>query len=161
MKNLIKAVFFLLAASLISCDPNVPELNDANRKMLLGCWEVEKETMTNGDGFGSVYTRSGENLTRIEIFTFLENQVIIDVRPTSLEHGDYHAIDTLDYVLQEQDNRTWLLTIPGRYDQPRNLDGGCSPITIRKLTKNKLEWEYEAYGGDEGPVGYRKYLGRQ
>lgn len=129
-----------------SCKPNVPELNESNSKMLIGSWQVTKETVTNGDGFGSVFTREVKNMTLIFEETFL-------VLPT------FYYISK-PYTLQQQQGGTWLLTIEDYYDKQRNLEGGCSPITIYKLTKNNIEWEYESYGGDEGPVVYYQYLTR-
>ena len=63
-----------------------------------------------------------------------------------------------NYSLVEQKDGTWLITIPEIYDKQPNLDGGLSPITIHKLSQTEMEWQFEAYGGDEGPVVYYQYL---
>lgn len=144
-----RAFLLLVVITLLaSCKPNVPELDENNRKMLFGTWRVTKEKVTNGDGFGGVFTREVNNdrtLVFYETFQF--------VSPTG-----YYVPKS--YTLQQQDNGTWLLTIDDYYDKQRNIDGGCSPITIYKLTKDSMEWQYESYGGDEGSVVYYQYLTR-
>ena len=159
MKKLF--IFSLLALILASCDPNMPTLNEESRQMLYGEWQLTKETMTNGDGFGGVYTREGADLWQIIIYEFAVNDVSRLVIPNySSETTSYVAPSSYKYNVKQQANGTWLLTIDGLFDKERNLEGGCSPITIRKITKDNLEWEYESYGGDEGPVGYYQYFKR-
>lgn len=147
-----KLFFLALFGAIIlqGCN-NMPEMNENNRKLLLGPWRVVKETMTNGDGFGGVVTRTENFHWGINSYLFHETQVYIQSSPLS-EVGPY------DYTLAEQEDGTWLITVPGRYDQPRNLDGGLSPITIHKLSKTTMEWQFESYGGYEGPVVYYQYL---
>ena len=159
MKKLF--IFSLLALVFISCKSKMPELNEDSRQMLYGEWRLTKETMTNGDGFGGVVTREGENLWAIITYEFAVNDVSRTVIPNySSEAASYVAPSSYKYNVKQQANGTWLLTIDGLFDKERNLEGGCSPITIRKITKDNLEWEYESYGGDEGPVGYYQYFKR-
>ena len=148
MKKTLNFIVLIMAALvLVSCESNVPELNDHNRQLLIGRWEVVKETVTNGDGFGGVFTRQvNDNMTLSFTESFLQ-----PVSPTG-----YYLPGP--YTLRQQDNGTWLLTVEGYYDRPRNLEGGRSPITIHKLTRTNMEWEFESYGGDEGPVVYYQYL---
>ena len=151
-------ILLTIGVSLLAgCNNNLPELNENNRKMLLGQWEVVKETVTNGDGFGGVFTREGDKLLETNIYDFSDNQV---THETSTIYSSYHGYisNTYDYTLDAKDKGKWLVTIIGIYDKQRNLEGGRSPITIHKLTKNAMEWEYETYGGDEGPVVYYQYL---
>ena len=151
-------LFALLALLFVSCESKMPELNE-NRQMLYGEWQLTKETMTNGDGFGGVVTREVDNLWSIIIYDFTLNNVSRTVIPNySSDTAGYFAPSSYDYKVQQQQNGTWLLTIVGLFDKPQNLEGGYSSITIHKLTKNSLEWEYESYGGDEGPVGYYQYF---
>lgn len=158
MKKLF--IFSLMALIFISCESKMPELDEESRQMLYGEWQLTKETMTNGDGFGGVVTREGDNLWAIIVYQFAVKDVSRIVIPNySSEGGDsYFAPSSYEYKVQQQADGTWLLTIVGLFDKERNLEGGYSPITIRKITKNSLEWEYEAYGGDEGPVGYYQYF---
>ena len=159
MKKLF--IFSLLALVFISCKSKMPELDEDSRQMLYGEWQLTKETMTNGDGFGGVVTREGENLWAIITYEFAVNDVSRTVIPNySSEAASYVAPSSYKYNVKQQENGTWLLTIDGLFDKERNLDGGCSPITIHKITRNSIEWEYEAYGGDEGPVGYYQYFKR-
>ena len=127
--------------------------------MLYGEWQLTKETMTNGDGFGGVETREDGGLWAIITYEFAINGVSRSVIPyySSVAESNF-APSSYEYTLQQQENGTWLLTIVGLFDKERNIEGGYSPITIHKLTKNNLEWEYEAYGGDEGPVVYYQYF---
>ena len=161
-KNLIFRVLCtsMIGITLVGCEPNVPELNENNRKMLLGCWEVVKETVTNGDGFGGEFTREGKGLIGTTTYEFTENQLFYEAICTNKEYGEFHNIDTCNYTLQQNTDKTWKLIVNGRFDKKPNLNGGYSPITIHKLTDNKIEWEYESYGGDEGSVGCYQYLER-
>lgn len=159
MKKLF--IFSLMVLLFVSCESKMPELNEDSRQMLYGEWRLTKETMTNGDGFGGVVTREGENLWAIITYEFAVNDVSRTVIPNySSEAASYVAPSSYKYNVKQQANGTWLLTIDGLFDKERNLDGGRSPITIHKITKNSLEWEYEEYGGDEGPVGYYQYFKR-
>lgn len=146
--------FALLSVIVLQGCTNVPEMNENNRKLLLGPWQVVKETMTNGDGFGGVVTHTENFHWGIDTYVFYETQVNF-----WNSHAYYLAVVTpYDYTLAEQKDGTWLITIPEIYDKERNLDGGLSPITIHKLSKTEMEWQFEAYGGDEGPVVYYQYL---
>ena len=161
MKTNRTFLLLMLITLVASCKPNVPELNEKSHELLNGTWQVTKETVTNGDGFGGVFTRevnddrtlvfSGNELG--PAYSGLLGGLCQPVSPTR-----YYVPEP--YTLQQQDNGTWLLTVEEYYDKQRNLVGGCSPITIHKLTKNDMEWEYESYGGDEGPVVYYQYLKR-
>lgn len=157
MKRAFNILALLCAIILTGCNANPPELNDNNRKLLLGNWQVVKETMTNGDGFGGVVTRTENFHWSLDLYEFLnDSQVII-----SNSQAIYLLLLPLspyNYSLAEQKDGKWLLTVPGLYDQPSNLEGGLSPITIHKLSKNTMEWEFKSYGGDEGPVVYYQYL---
>lgn len=148
MKKYISLILLMIGVSvLVGCKPNVPAQEETARQLLIGEWKVEKETVTNGDGFGGVFTRQvNDNMTLSFTESFLQ-----PVSPTG-----YYLPGP--YTLRQQDNGTWLLTVEGYYDRPRNLDGGRSPITIYKLTRTNMEWEFESYGGDEGPVVYYQYL---
>lgn len=146
--------FALLSVIVLQGCTNVPEMNENNRKLLLGPWQVVKETMTNGDGFGGVVTRTENFHWGIDTYVFYETQVNF-----WNSHSYYWAyLPPYDYTLTEQKDGTWLITVPGMFDKERNLDGGLSPITIHKLSKYTMEWQFEAYGGDEGPVVYYQYL---
>ena len=125
---------------------------------LLGKWFLIKETMTNGDGFGGVAVSEGEELYKLEEYRFDEEKMYYDC---VYSYSYYHTTDTFDYSLQTQTEGKWLLTANGRFDQEPNSTGGFSPITIHKLTTNYLEWEFESYGGDEGPVNYYQCLEKQ
>ena len=154
----MKAKFFLLVTLamivLSGCESNMPEWNDNGRNKLVGTWRVVKETVTNGDGFGGVVTRTEVLHWGIDSYHFYETYVVI-----WNSHASYIAdLPHYPYSLTEQKDGTWLMTIPEMFDQPRNLDGGLSPITIHRLTNEKMEWQFEAYGGDEGPVVYYQYL---
>ena len=159
-KNLLVwTVLVTVLCTLVGCNPNMPELTESSRQKLIGKWEVEKETVTNGDGFGGVFTREGENLLSHNTYEFTSEQLIFTNIP-SLDGVASYATFRRDYTLQQQADGTWLLTVVGLFDKARNLEGGYSPITIHKLTKKSLEWECESYGGDEGPVVYYQYLRR-
>lgn len=155
MKRAFNIFALLCAMVLTGCNANPPELNDNNRKLLLGNWQVVKETMTNGDGFGGVVTRTENFHWNLDSYDFLNDSLVI----ISNSHARYLVyVPPYNYSLVEQKDGKWLLTVPGLYDQPRNLEGGLSPITIHKLSKNTIEWQFESYGGDEGPVVYYQYL---
>ena len=155
MKNRVILFIALLGAIMLqSCNSNMPEMNENNRKLLLGPWEVVKETMTNGDGFGGVVTRTEDFHWGLDSYHFINDSLVyISSRESYLEY-----IPPYNYSLAEQKDGTWLITIPEIYDKERNLDGGLSPITIHKLSKTEMEWQFESYGGDEGPVVYYQYL---
>ncbi len=156
MKNRVILFIALLGAIMLqSCNRNLPEMNENNRKLLLGPWEVVKETMTNGDGFGGVVTHTEDFHWGLDSYHFIDDSLVYITN----SHAQYLVyIPPYNYSLAEQKDGKWLLTVPGVYDQPRNLEGGLSPITIYKLSKNAMEWQFEAYGGDEGPVVYYQYL---
>lgn len=155
MKNKFFYIITLLGAIMLqSCNSNMPEMNENNRKLLLGPWEVVKETMTNGDGFGGVVTHTEDFHWGLDSYHFINDSLVyISSQESYLEY-----IPPYNYSLAEQKDGKWLLTVPGVYDQPRNLEGGLSPITIHKLSKTAMEWQFESYGGDEGPVVYYQYL---
>ena len=143
------------------CSRNQPELKENSRKMLIGQWEVVKETVTNGDGFDGVFTREGDNLWDKRLYEFSDNEMYRDIKAINTLYGDYHITDTIEYTLSFKDNGEWLLTVEDLFDKQISDFCGFSPITIHKLTKNAMEWEYESYGGDEGPVVYYQYLKRR
>lgn len=146
--------FLLMAAIALmaSCNPNVPELNENNRKMLIGTWRVTKETITNGDGFRGVVTRQENH----SVWVFTENGVHVGYQ-TTLGFSDFTL---LPYSLQQQQNGTWLLSIGADCDHPTTIGRIYPLITIHKLTKSDIEWDYKYYGGDEGPVEHYQYLKR-
>ena len=155
MKNKVLFFFALMGAIMLqSCNANMPEMNENNRKLLLGPWEVVKETMTNGDGFGGVVTHTEDFHWGLDSYHFINDSLVyISSQESYLEY-----IPPYNYSLTEQKDGTWLITIPEIYDKQPNLDGGLSPITIHKLSQTEMEWQFEAYGGDEGPVVYYQYL---
>ena len=156
MKNRVIFFFALMGAIMLqSCNANMPEMNENNRKLLLGPWEVVKETMTNGDGFGGVVTHTEDFHWGLDSYHFINDSLVYITN----SHAQYLVyIPPYNYSLTEQKDGTWLITVPEMYDKERNLDGGLSPITIHKLSKTEMEWQFEAYGGDEGPVVYYQYL---
>jgi hypothetical protein len=155
MKRAFNILALLCAMVLTGCNANPPELNDNNRKLLLGNWQVVKETMTNGDGFGGVVTRTENFHWGLDSYDFLNDSLVI-ITNSRAQYLVY--VPPYNYSLAEQKDGKWLLTVPELYDTPRNLEGGLSPITIHKLSKNTMEWQFESYGGDEGPVVYYQYL---
>ena len=156
MKNKVIFFFALMGAIMLqSCNSNMPEMNENNRKLLLGPWEVVKETMTNGDGFGGVVTHTEDFHWGLDSYHFINDSLVYITN----SHAQYLVyIPPYNYSLTEQKDGTWLITVPEMYDKERNLEGGLSPITIHKLSKTEMEWQFEAYGGDEGPVVYYQYL---
>jgi len=153
-------VLSLLALCFVGCESNMPVLDDDSRQMLLGKWQLTKETVTNGDGFGGVSTREGNTLWTTVVYEFSDSLVEVYYHEEGISSTLDFAYRSYAYSVQQQEDGTWLLTIDGLNDRPQNLDGGRSPVTIHKLTRNSIEWEYKAYGGDEGPVGYYQYLKR-
>ena len=120
---------------------------------LLGGWKVEKETVCNGDGFGGVHTRT---ITDEILYMFYDQSVVHTVNGAT--YGNL-----LTYSTQNQSNGTMLLTVKDLFDtveREHPWDGGNSPITIYKLTDSELEWQYDSYGGDEGPVTHYQFLRR-
>ena len=154
MKRALNILALLCAMVLTGCNANPPELNDNTRELLLGNWQVVKETMTNGDGFGGVVTRTENFHWGLDSYHFINDSLVyISSQESYLEY-----IPPYNYSLAEQKDGKWLLTVAELYDAPRNLEGGLSPIPIHKLSKNTMEWQFESYGGDEGPVVYYQYL---
>ena len=152
----MKAKLFLFAAFvalvLTACDNYRTCVSP--QKVLIGYWQVVKETMTNGDGFGGVVTHTEDFHWGVDSYHFYEKSVLI-----WNSHAYYFAeLTPFPYSLTEQKDGTWLITVPEMYDKQPNLEGGLSPITIHKLTSNTMEWQFEAYGGDEGPVVFYQYL---
>ena len=120
---------------------------------LLGGWKVEKETVCNGDGFGGVLTRT---ITDEILYMFYDQSVVHTVNGATYDN-------LLTYSTQNQSNGTMLLTVKDLFDtveREHPWDGGNSPITIYKLTDSELEWQYDSYGGDEGPVTHYQFLRR-
>lgn len=157
MKRAFNILALLCAIILTGCNANPPELNDNTRKLLLGNWQVVKETMTNGDGFGGVVTRTENFHWSLDLYEFLNDSQVI-ISNSQAIYLSLLPLPPYNYSLAEQKDGKWLLTVLGLYDQPSNLEGGLSPITIHKLSKNTMEWQFESYGGDEGPVVYYQYL---
>ena len=157
MKRAFHILALLCAMVLAGCNANPPELNDNTRKLLLGNWQVVKETMTNGDGFGGVVTRTENFHWGLDSYEFLNDSQVI-ISNSQAIYLSLLPLPPYNYSLAEQKDGKWLLTVPELYDTPRNLEGGLSPITIHKITQNTMEWQFESYGGDEGPVVYYQYL---
>lgn len=156
MKNKAFYTLALLCALIMqSCNANMPDMNENNRKLLIGHWTVVKETMTNGDGFGGVVTRTEGFHWGLDSYHFI-NDSLVYITNSGAKYLMY--VPPYNYSLAEQKDGKWLLTVPELYDKPRNLEGGLSPITIHKLSNNAMEWQFEVYGGDEGPVVYYQYL---
>lgn len=147
MKTVKTIVVMAVVAVFAGCKPNVPDQQEEAHQLLIGPWKVEKETVTNGDGFDGVFTRQVN-----DDITYVFSETTMQLVSTT----GYYLPKA--YTLQQQKDGTWLLTVEGYHDKQQNLDGGCSPITIHKITRSNMEWEYEIYGGDEGPVGYYQYL---
>lgn len=155
MKRAFNILALLCAIILTGCNANPPELNDNTRKLLLGQWQVVKETMTNGDGFGGVVTRTENFHWDLDSYDFMNDSLLLITN----SHARYLLpVPPYNYFLAEQKDGKWLLTVQGLYDKPSNLEGGLSPVTIYKLSKNTMEWEFKSYGGDEGPVVCYQYL---
>ena len=124
--------------------------------MLLGKWQIYKETVTNGDGFDGVFTREGQGLHN-RYYEFSYSQMYREI------YGDYNKRDTFEYTLQPQADGTLLLTVAGLFDMTRQeypWESGFSPITIHALSFSEIECEWQSYGGDEGPVIYHQHLNR-
>ena len=120
---------------------------------LLGGWKVEKETVCDGDGFGGVLTRT---ITDEILYMFYDQSVVHTVNGATYDN-------LLTYSTQNQSNGTMLLTVKGLFDtveREHPWNGGNSPITIYKLTDKEMEWQFDSYGGDEGPVTYYQFLRR-
>lgn len=120
---------------------------------LLGGWKVEKETVCDGDGFGGVFTRT---IADEILYMFYDQWVVHTVNGATYDN-------LLTYSTQNQSNGTMLLTVKGLFDtveREHPWDGGNSPITIYKLTDKEMEWQFDSYGGDEGPVTFYQYLKR-
>lgn len=161
MRKYISLILLMIGMSvLVGCKPNVPAQEETARQLLIGEWKVEKETVTNGDGFGGVFTREADK-SDLTLYEFMYDQHVRKLKGSQTAPIDYPTGLTppvYEYTLQAQDDGTWRLAVVGLYDKQRNLVGGCSPITIHKLTRTNMEWEFESYGGDEGPVVYYQYL---
>ena len=154
MKNKFIIVTLACLFVLGGCEPNMPEWSEDGRQMLIGNWTVVKETMTNGDGFGGVYTHKKDFHWNINYWEFSNSDALYNLRRAG-------EMEPRNYTLQQQEDKTWLLTIEGLFDSAPNIYRGNSPITIYKLTSKSLEWQFESYGGDEGPVVYYQYLVRK
>ena len=127
--------------------------------MLLDSWQVYKETVTAPTGNGaetSTFTRDVPNGVQ---YVFDGNGTMYEMR-IDVASGWTHYSAPQPYTLEQLTHDTWLLTITGMYDKQPNLDGGCSPIILHKVTFYELQWEYQSYGGDEGPVTFYQYLRR-
>ena len=119
---------------------------------LTGAWEVHKEIVANGSGYGDIFMRDVNSSTRFAFFDSLG--LMYQFMKDGTGYFPPHAY-TLDHGA---DGR--LLSVEGLFDTPRNLDDGCSPLTLYRLTDSELEWQYDCYGGDEGPVTYYQFLRR-
>lgn len=151
MKNKI-FYLLLLAGVLAGCNQNVP---DQKKWQESATWRVVKERVTNGDGIDGVVTHTGNFFWDIDTYVFaLDSQMYMLNSAAS-----YLAMPALHtYSLQTLSGNKLQLTVTDVFDKNRNLVGGQSPITIHSLTQNTMEWEFESYGGDEGPVVYYQYL---
>ena len=119
---------------------------------LTGAWEVHKEIVANGSGYGDIIMRDVNSSTRFAFFDSLG--LMYQFMKDGTGYFPPHA-----YTLEHGANG-WLLSVEGLFDTPRNLDDGCSPLTLYRLTDSELEWQYDCYGGDEGPVTYYQFLRR-
>ena len=119
---------------------------------LTGAWEVHKEIVANGSGYGDIFMRDVNSSTRFAFFDSLG--LMYQFMKDGTGYFPPHAY-TLDHGADG-----WLLSVEGLFDTPRNLDGGCSPLTLYRLTDSELEWQYDSYGGDEGPVTHYQFLRR-
>lgn len=153
MKNKVKSIFILASLCLLaSCNTQ----NQPADQLIVGKWKVYKQTIT-----GLYYNEQGNPVqgtrempcSESDYFMFQENGTI---------YYSTHP-NAFAYSLQQQNDGTWLLTVENLFDMPKpDYPGiiGWSPITVHKISHDRMEWEYVRYGGDEGPDTYYQYLKR-
>jgi len=161
-----KCLLWMVAAIVLTaCNANYP--SQPADQLLPGRWQVNKQKVT-----GLYYNAQGEPVHGTRdlplfdtiVYTFYDstmNSTMI------MPNGGCWAI-LYPYSIQALENGQWLVTIPGLYDivpgkvydTMQNMWNRCSPIRIYKITATEMEWEYVAYGGDEGPDTYYQYLKR-
>jgi len=157
MKNkiLFGALLFVFSAITIQSKATI---------QLHGEWQVYKERVAgimwddNGMPYLGSYTHDVDLRMRYMFTPDYEYEIYLDETSKVI-----HYSDNRPYIIEPQAADTWLLTICGAFDMPKPSDpavSGRSPITIYKLTKNEIEWEYTYYGGDEGPMTYYQYVRR-
>ena len=157
MKKIL--LFAIIAAICAGCDNQPAQPAD---QLIIGSWQVYKQKVT-----GLYYNAAGEpvNGTReLPIFDDIIYTFLTDSTMLYTVNGATYT-DVKRYTMTKQDNGTWLLVVKGLYETVPSTGGaseasGRSPITIYKISKDKMEWEYVAYGGDEGPDTYYQYLKR-
>jgi len=129
------------------------------KKKIIGTWQVYKETLSGNDynEHGEIdYLSRTRDVNDSPTYNFDDSTLLI-VCPTCYYTPKH-------YVLTPKGPTTWNLWVENMFtiqQKPSDpAEGGFSTITIHQLTGNLMEWEYIAYGGDEGPITYYQYLRR-
>ena len=149
----MKKSFFILAALclLVSCNTQ----NQPADQLIVGKWKVYKQTIT-----GHYYNEQGNPVYGTREVPYSDSVYYIFQENGTMYYGA--IMNEYVYTLQKQNDGTWLLTVQDMYDMPEPsvpIDGR-SPIIIHNIVKDRIEWEYVMYGGDEGPDTYYQYLKR-
>ena len=155
MKKLL--LFAIVASICAGCDNQPAQPAD---QLIIGSWQVYKQKVT-----GLYYNEAGEPVNGTRELPLIWDAVYTFRADSTMSYTENGAtyLDVKHYTITKQDNGTWLLVVDGWYDKTPQQDeiiSGRSPITIYKISKDMLEWEYIAYGGDEGPDTYYQYLKR-
>lgn len=129
------------------------------KKKIIGTWQVYKETLSGNDynEHGEIeYLSRTRDVNDSPTYNFDDSTLLI-VCPTCYYTPKH-------YVLTPKGPTTWNLWVENMFtiqQKPSDpAEGGFSTITIHQLTGNLMEWEYIAYGGDEGPITCYQYLRR-
>ena len=129
------------------------------KKKIIGTWQVYKETLSGNDynEHGEIeYLSRTRDVNDSPTYNFDDSTLLIVC--TTCYYTPKH------YVLTPKGPTTWNLWVENMFtiqQKPSDpAEGVFSTITIHQLTGNLMEWEYIAYGGDEGPITYYQYLRR-
>ena len=142
-----KAFFIIVAICLFaSCDSQ----NQPADELIVGKWKVYKQTIT-----GHFFNEQGDPVRGTREFPCSDSDYYIFRENGTVLYSSFP--NEYVYTLQKQNDGTWQLNVEGLFD---NHPSGRSPIVIHKISKDRIEWEYVVYGGDEGPDTYYQYLKR-
>lgn len=127
----MKKSFFtllFLAMALSSCNPDLP-----SRSLIYGDWMVVNvEESVPCDNHYYAF------LKQTDRFYFKGLEVTYWISTARY----FKEITPKKYSMQAQKDGTWLLKIEGIFGWQVNEFEVASPVTIRRLTRNNMEWEY-------------------
>ena len=169
--RIILSLSILIATIMLSgCETvNLPATETEAKDYLNGQWEVvgAERKYNPGDGYRTEKI-SPEQIRTYTTWLFDTDKMMVEFDPEAIMQDDYRL---RKFTLEKLTNG-YKLVIENLFEEEPNMSMVeyferlenqesiyNSYITITRLTKQKMEWEYVCgFGGDEGPDTFHLYL---